>query len=96
VRSRAVATAAFVLVLVAFAVDAVTPQTLVVAILLDVPIVLAALTQSRRLTYSLVVAALIADVAAAFINAAHDGYRWQAIGVGDRLLSMLSIVLVAT
>lgn len=93
-RSRAVAAAAFVLVVVAFAVDAATPQTLVVAILLDVPIVLAALTQSRRLTYSLVVAALIADVAAAFINAAHDSYRWQAIGVGDRLLSMLSIVLV--
>jgi signal transduction histidine kinase len=94
VRSRAVAVAAFVLVLVAFAIDAVTPQTLVIAILLDVPIVLAALTQSRRLTYSLVVASLFADVAAAFINAAHDGYRWQAIGVGDRLLSMLSIVLV--
>ena len=93
-RSRLVAAAAYVLVLVAFTVDAITPQTLVIAILLDIPIVLAALTQSRRLTYSLVVAALLADVAAAFINAAHDSYRWQAIGVGDRLLSMLSIVLV--
>jgi signal transduction histidine kinase len=94
VRSRAVAVAAWALLVVAFVVDALTPQALVIAILLDVPIVLAALTQSRRLTYSLVVAALAADVTAAFINAAHDGYRWEPIGVGDRLLSALSIVLV--
>jgi signal transduction histidine kinase len=94
VRSRSIAAAAFALLAVAFVVDAVTPQTLVVAILLDVPIVLAALTQSRRLTAWLVGAALVADIAAASINAAHDGFRWSAIGIGDRLLSMLSIVLV--
>ncbi|MDQ6944574.1 MAG: HAMP domain-containing histidine kinase, partial [Candidatus Eremiobacteraeota bacterium] len=94
VRSRAVAVAAFALLIVTFVADAVTPQTLVIAILLDVPIVLAALTQSRRLTMSLVVAALVVDAAAGSINAAHDGYRWDAISVGDRLLSMLSIVLV--
>jgi signal transduction histidine kinase len=94
VRSRAVAVAAFALLIVTFVADALTPQTLVIAILLDVPIVLAALTQSRRLTLSLVVAALAADVAAGSINAAHDSYRWDAISVGDRLLSMLSIVLV--
>lgn len=93
-RSRTVAVVAFALLASAFIVDALTPQTLVVAILLDVPIVLAALTQSRRLTAALVIAALAADAAAAFINAAHDGYRWEPIGVGDRLLSMLSIVLV--
>ncbi|HEV2738652.1 MAG TPA: histidine kinase dimerization/phospho-acceptor domain-containing protein, partial [Candidatus Elarobacter sp.] len=93
-RSRTVAAAAFALLIVTFAADAVTQQTLVIAILLDVPIVLAALTQSRRLTLSLVVAALAADAAAGFINAAHDDYRWDPVGVGDRLLSMLSIVLV--
>ena len=93
-RSRAVAAAAYALLIVTFVADAVTPQTLVIAILLDVPIVLAALTQSRRLTLSLVIAALAADGAAGFINAAHDSYRWDAISVGDRLLSMLSIVLV--
>ena len=93
-RSRAVAVAAFALLAVIFVVDAITPQTLVIAILLDVPIVLAALTQSRRLTYSLVVAALIADGTAALINGAHDTYHWQPVGIGDRLLSMLSIVLV--
>ncbi len=93
-RSRAVAAAAFALLTVTFVADALTPQTLVIAILLDVPIVLAALTQSRRLTLALVLAALAADVAAGSLNAAHDGYRWDAISIGDRLLSMLSIVLV--
>jgi signal transduction histidine kinase len=94
VRSRAIAAAAFALLAVTFAADALTPQNLVIAIVLDVPIVLAALTQSRRLTMSLVVAALAADAAAGVINAAQDGYRWDALGAGNRLLSMLSIVLV--
>lgn len=93
-RSRTVAVAAFALLIASFVADVLTPQTLVIAILLDVPIVLAALTQSRRLTASLVIAALAADAGAALVNAARDGYRWEAIGIGDRLLSMLSIVLV--
>ena len=93
-RSRFVAAAAFALLIVTFVADALTPQTLVIAILLDVPIVLAALTQSRRLTMSLVVAALAADAGSWIINAAHEGYRWDAISSGNRLLSMLSIVLV--
>ncbi len=92
--SRAVALIAFALLVAIFAIDALTPQTLVVAILLDVPIVLAALTSSRRLTLWLVGAALVADAAAAFVNAAHDGYRWDPLGVGDRALSMFSILLV--
>lgn len=94
VRSRAVAVTAFVLLLGVFAADVLTPQALVIAILLDVPIVLAALTRSRRLTAVLVACALAADAGAAFANAAHDGYRWEAIGIGDRLLSMLSIAIV--
>jgi signal transduction histidine kinase len=94
VRSGFVAAAAFALLIAAFVVDTLTPQTLVIAILLDVPIVLAALTRSRRLTAALVIAALAADVAAAFVDAARDGYHWDAIGVGDRLLSAFSIVLV--
>ncbi|HEY0380662.1 MAG TPA: ATP-binding protein [Candidatus Elarobacter sp.] len=93
-RSRAIAAAAFALLIATFAADALTTQTLVIAILLDIPIVLAALTQSRRLTLSLVIAALAADAGAALINAARDDYRWDPVAVGDRLLSMLSIVLV--
>jgi signal transduction histidine kinase len=94
VGSRAVAAVAFTLLVVFFVVDALTPQTLVIAILFDIPIVLAALTRSRRLTVGLVVSALAADVLAAFVNAARDGYRWDPIGIGDRALSMLSIVMV--
>lgn len=94
VRSHFVAVAAFALLAGAFAIDALTPQTLVIAILFDVPIVLAALSGGRRLTIWLVVTALAADVTAAFINAAHDSYHWELIGIGDRALSMLSIVLV--
>lgn len=93
-RPRLVAVAAFALLAVVFVIDALTPQTLVIAIVLDVPIVLAALTRSRRLTASLVTTAVVADVAAAFINAARDNYRWDPIGIGDRVLSLLSIVLV--
>jgi signal transduction histidine kinase len=85
---------AFAMLAAFFIVDALTPQTLVIAILFDIPIVLAALTRSRRLTAALVGSALAADVVAAFVNAARDGYRWDAIGVADRGLSMLSIVMV--
>ena len=93
-RSRVVAAVAFALLVAAFVVDSLTPQTLVVAILLDVPIVLAALTRSRRLTAILVVLALVADAVAASMDAARDGYHWDVIGVGDRILSAFSIVLV--
>jgi hypothetical protein len=94
VGSRAVAVVAFTLLVAFFIVDALTPQTLVIAILFDIPIVLAALTRSRRLTAALVVTALGADLVAAIVNAARDGYRWDPIGIGDRLLSMLSILMV--
>ncbi len=55
---------------------------------------MAALTRSRRLTAALVATAICADAVAAFANAARDGYLWDPIGAGDRLLSMLSIMLV--
>ena len=92
--SRAVAVVAFTLLAIVFVLDALTPQTLVIAILLDIPIVLAALTRSRRLTATLVVSAVVADVLAAIVNAARDGYHWDSIGIGDRFLSILSIVMV--
>jgi signal transduction histidine kinase len=85
---------AFGVLIAVFVVDVLTPQRLIVAILLDVPIVMAALTRSRRLTAALVATAISADAVAAFANAAHDGYLWDPVGAGDRLLSMLSIVLV--
>jgi signal transduction histidine kinase len=94
VGSRAVAVVAFTLLAAFFVVDALTPQTLVIAILFDIPILLAALTRSRRLTAALVAAAVSADALAAIVNAARDGYRWDPIGIGDRALSILSILMV--
>ncbi len=58
VRSRAIAVTAFALLAAAFVADVLTPQALVIAILLDVPIVLGALTRSRRLIAVLVACAL--------------------------------------
>ena len=92
--SRTVGVAAFAVLVAVFVVDVLTPQRLIVAILLDVPIVMAALTRSRRLTAALVATAICANAVAAFANAARDGYVWDAIGAGDRVLSMLSIMLV--
>jgi signal transduction histidine kinase len=93
-RTRAVAVVAWLTLALVFFLDAITPQTLVIAILLDIPIVLAALTRSRRLTAALVTAAIACDATAAILNAAHDGYHWDRIGVLDRALSILSIALV--
>ena len=81
------------MLLVAFVLDAKTPQTLVIAILLDVPIVFSAFAGSRGLTTALVIAALIANVLAGWINGVQAG-RFDPIGVGDRFLAALSIVLV--
>jgi signal transduction histidine kinase len=78
----------------AFVVDLFTPQLFVAAILLDVPIVLSSLGGSARFRIILVITALACDVIAGYVNGAHAGYRWNAVGIGDRMLAALSIVLV--
>jgi len=78
----------------AFVIDLLTPQEFVAAILLDVPIVLSSLGDSRRFTFGLVVAALAANVIAGYFNGVTDHYHWAAIGIGDRILAGLSIVFV--
>lgn len=93
-RTRAIAALAFAVLLAAFAIDALTPQTLVFAVGYYIPIALAALTVSRRLTRRLLVAALLLNVPAAILDAAHDGFRWDVIGLEDRILAMVSITLV--
>lgn len=92
-RPRLIAFIAFFILIATFVVDVFTPQTLVIAIILDIPIVLAALTQSRGLTAVLVVLSVGADVAAGWINAYREG-QWSSIGIIDRALTLLSIVLV--
>ena len=78
----------------AFVVDLLTPQLFVTAILLDVPIVLSSLGGNARFRLALVIAALACDVIAGYVNGLADGGHWSAIGIGDRALAALSIVLV--
>ncbi len=93
-RSRLVVTICILSLAGAFVIDLLTPQEFVAAILLDVPIVLSSLGGSRRFTFGLVIAALIANVVAGYVNGVTDHYHWAAIGIGDRILSGLSIVFV--
>lgn len=92
-RTRWVPVVSFALLALVFALDAATPQALVVAILFNVPIVLSAFMGSATLTTSLVVAALIANLAAGYINGMAAG-GWDATSVANRGLAALSIVLV--
>jgi signal transduction histidine kinase len=91
---RYVPVACVLALLAAFVVDLLTPQLFVAAILLDVPIVLSSLGGSSRFRVMLVVAALSCNVVAGYVNGLQAGHHWDAIGVGDRLLAALSIVLV--
>jgi signal transduction histidine kinase len=78
----------------AFTIDCVTPQLFVAAILLDVPIVLSAFAGNRRLTGALVIAALVANAIAGYLNGLQAGGVWDPVALGDRALSALSIILV--
>jgi len=80
--------------LAAFVIDLITPQLFVAAILLDIPIVLSSLGGSRNFRLWLIVAALTANVVAGYVNGVQDHDHWDAVGIGDRILSALSIVLV--
>jgi signal transduction histidine kinase len=94
VRSRIVPAVSIAALAVAFAIDLITPQLFVAAILLDAPIVLSSLGGSRRFTYWLVAAALAANVVAGYVNGVQDHHHWDSIGIGDRILAGLSIVFV--
>ena len=91
---RALAAVCIVVLLLAFAIDLVTPQLFVAAILLDIPIVLSTYAGNRRFTTGLVAAALVANIVAGYINGLHAGGVWDAVGLGDRALAALSIILV--
>jgi len=91
--NRRTAFAAAAALLAVFILDVLTPQTLVVAILATIPIAIVAATGSRRATLALVIGALVADAVAAIANSATAG-RWDPIGLLDRGLSALAIVLV--
>jgi signal transduction histidine kinase len=93
VRLRVVPIACVIALLAAFTVDLFSPQLLVAAILLDVPIVMSSLGGNRRFTYILVVAALVANAVAGYVNGAQE-HHWSSIAIGDRALAGLSIIFV--
>ncbi len=82
------------LLLAAFALDLVTPQLFVAAILLNVPIALSSLVFDRRFTQGLIVASLIANVIAGYTNGVAAGHHWDAVAIGDRIIAGMSFLLV--
>ena len=80
------------LLVIGFVIDIITPQELVIAITYNIAIALAGLVLSRRFTYGMVAAALIANIMAGIVNAGQGGY--EPIAVVNRILTGLSILLV--
>lgn len=78
----------------AWAWDMFTPQRLVAAILLTVPVAIASLYLERRLSQSFIVAALSADGIAGWFNGVGEGGHWDGASIANRALAGLSIVLV--
>lgn len=76
-----------------FAIDALTPQSLVVSILLDIPIALTGVTLRKKATITLVILGLIANVVAEVINARTEG-SVNSIAVANRMFSAVSFFLV--
>ncbi len=84
----------YLLIVAVWLLDLLTPQLFIASILLNIPIALSSLALTRRLTIGLVVAAEIANVLAAFLNALHDHGRFNVIALGDRALLAASFLLV--
>jgi signal transduction histidine kinase len=83
-----------VLLLAAFTFDMLTPQALVAAILLTIPVALSSLVLDRRITQAMIVVALVANVIAGYYNGVREGHHWDVIAVANRSLAGFSIVLV--
>jgi signal transduction histidine kinase len=93
-RARVTLLVCVALLLGAFAFDMLTPQALVAAILLTVPVALSSLVLDRRVTTAFVIAALAADIIAGWYNGVVEGSHWSSIAIANRALAGFSIVLV--
>jgi signal transduction histidine kinase len=92
-RPQYIPLACAILLIAAFAIDMLTPQLFVAAILLNAPIALTSFAFDRKLTGRIVVAALLANLAAGWYNGYRD-HHWDPIAIEDRVLAALSCVLV--
>lgn len=94
VNARGVVTVTCVVMLMAiFALDVLTPQRLVAAILLNIPIALSGLAYQRRVTLGLVVSAIVADIVAGVLNARNEA-GFDTISLINRTLLAASFALV--
>ncbi len=82
------------LLVLAWVIDLLTPQLFVAAILLNGPIALSSLALRPQLTVRLTLVAEVANIVAGYVNGMQAGYHWDAIAVGDRILSAASFLLV--
>lgn len=94
VKERPVQVLCILLLAAAWAIDIISPQLFVVAILLTIPIALSSISLNQRFTYVLIALALIANASAGWYNSYQDYYHYDPIAIGDRLLAALSIALV--
>jgi signal transduction histidine kinase len=85
---------ALALLVGAWIVDMLTPQALVAAILLTIPVALASVFLETRFTWFVVALAIVADIVAGWYNGAHEGSHWDSITIANRTLAAFSIVLV--
>ena len=93
-KTRTLIAVACLVMFIAFVTsDVLTPQRLVVAILLNVPIALSGLAFSKRLTLGLVLAALVADGISGWVNAQQEG-GFDTISLANRALLAVSFILV--
>lgn len=89
-----IASFSFALLLTGFVLDLLSTQRLVVAILFNIPIALSALALSRRLTLTVLVLALLANIAAAYVNSI-EANSHDLITIENRMLAAFSYLLVA-
>lgn len=78
----------------AWIVDMFTPQALVAAILLTIPVALASVFLETRFTWLVVLLAIAADIVAGWYNGKSEGSHWDSITIANRTLAAFSIVLV--
>jgi signal transduction histidine kinase len=83
-----------VLLLAAWLVDMFTPQALVAAILLAIPVALASVFLERRFTSWMVGSALVANAVAGWFNGMREGGHWDSIAIANRMLAAFSVILV--
>jgi GAF domain len=93
-RSAALPIVCYVMLIAAWAIDLITPQLLIAAILLNGPIALSGLALSGRLTASMVIFAEVANAVAGYLNGVQAGYHWNAIAVENRVLCAASFIFV--